>query len=778
MSQTVTLTTSKTVIPVIGYGTGTKWLSRDNPKSINKELVESIHEALSLGYRHLDAAELYGTETSTGEALRTQSIPRNEIFITSKVLENIENIEQACLDVLSRLGIDYLDLWLIHLPFFDRNKISLEQAWKQIEKLVENGKVKAIGVIEFNPYLYKASKDLIEYCKSKGIVIEAYSPLGSIVYKPGGPLDEVVEEIAKKYNRTPSQILLKWNLIKGDVVITTSSKRERLEDFLKVLDKNFELNNEDIKAIDDAGAKLHFRKFRAKEIDVFIYFGYRSHVTEPANEQLNEYHRDEINKDKEAWQRKQKEESQSGKFKPQKQYFSNPTNERQIAVRDAMRHAWKAYRTYAWGYDELLPISKTPSPWFGLGLTIVDSIDTLYIMNMTEEYKEAREWIEKSFSCDSDSVDKFNSHFEITIRILGGLLSTYHLSADDIFLQRAIELGDRLFINFNTPTRLPLAEINIKRKAASGYRWTSDSALSEVGTVQIEMRDLSRVSGEKKYEDAADKSAAVLHHQSKKDGLLPIFVSPLTGRSSGGVVSLGARGDSYYEYLLKQWLQTGQQRSTFWDDWIESMDGVRKHLWRLAYPDKLYFVGELMSMSTFSPKMDHLVCFLAGNMALGWSYKKDLTYLLDMAKDLTKTCYQTYAKQATGLSPEIAYFNTDPQSNEPTITVRDNDAHNLLRPELIESLYYMYFLTGDTIYQDWGWKIFQSFEKYTRQTDGYSSINDVRNPDNVRPRDKMESFFLAETLKYLYLLFDKKNLFPFDQWLFNTEAHPLPIYKN
>jgi len=192
---------------------------------------------------------------------------------------------------------------------------------------------------------------------------------------------------------------------------------------------------------------------------------------------------------------------------------------------------------------------------------------------------------------------------------------------------------------------------------------------------------------------------------------------------------------------------------------------------------------------------DHLACFLAGNMALGWSYKHDLTYLLDMAKDLTKTCYQMYAKQATGLSPEIAYFNTNPQSNEATITVRvcqtfvyfkfylfyylkDNDAQNLLRPELVESLYYMYYLTGDKMYQDWGWNIFESFEKYTRQIDGYSSINDVRNKDNVRPRDKMESFFLAETLKYFYLLFDQNNLFPFDQWLFNTEAHPLPIYKS
>ncbi len=109
---------------------------------------------------------------------------------------------------------------------------------------------------------------------------------------------------------------------------------------------------------------------------------------------------------------------------------------------------------------------------------------------------------------------------------------------------------------------------------------------------------------------------------------------------------------------------------------------------------------------------------------------------------------------------------------------KNNDAHNLLRPELIESLYYMYHITNDTTYQDWGWTIFQSFEKYTRLPDGYSSINDVRNRDNIQSRDKMESFFLAETLKYFYLLFGERNLFPFHQWIFNTEAHPLPIYTN
>ena len=149
MSQTVTLQASKTVIPRIGYGAGTKWYTGDNAAPIDKQLVQSIHEALNLGYRHLDAAEMYGTDTSIGEALRTQSIPRKDIFITSKVYRSIPNIEQACLDSLWRLGLDYLDLWLIHAPFFDRNKISLADAWKQMEKLVDDGKVKAIGVSNF-----------------------------------------------------------------------------------------------------------------------------------------------------------------------------------------------------------------------------------------------------------------------------------------------------------------------------------------------------------------------------------------------------------------------------------------------------------------------------------------------------------------------------------------------------------------------------------------------------------------------------------------------------
>lgn len=110
--------------------------------------------------------------------------------------------------------------------------------------------------------------------------------------------------------------------------------------------------------------------------------------------------------------------------------------------------------------------------------------------------------------------------------------------------------------------------------------------------------------------------------------------------------------------------------------------------------------------------------------------------------------------------------------------IKTNDAHNLLRPEFIESLWYMYQLTGNKTYQDWGWNIFEAFQKYTRVTNGYTSINNVKSPQNVKPKDMMESFFLSETLKYFYLLFsDNRKLMNLDDFVFNSEAHPLPIFK-
>lgn len=172
--------------------------------------------------------------------------------------------------------------------------------------------------------------------------------------------------------------------------------------------------------------------------------------------------------------------------------------------------------------------------------------------------------------------------------------------------------------------------------------------------------------------------------------------------------------------------------------------------------------------------MDHLTCYLPGTLLLGYINGMPQSHMT-LAQDLLKTCYQTYKKQPTGLAPEITYFNLNGESDS-DIYVKSNDAHNLLRPEFVESLYYFYALTGNTTYQQMGWNIFQSFEKYTKVKHGYTSIGNVKNVLNTRPRDMMESFFLGETLKYFYLLFsDDRKEIDLDKYVFNSEAHLLPI---
>lgn len=178
--------------------------------------------------------------------------------------------------------------------------------------------------------------------------------------------------------------------------------------------------------------------------------------------------------------------------------------------------------------------------------------------------------------------------------------------------------------------------------------------------------------------------------------------------------------------------------------------------------------------------MDHLTCYLPGTLLLGHHFGLPDSHIL-LARDLLDTCYKTYQKQPTHLAPEITYFvlneNNEDSSNG-DLYVKPNDAHNLLRPEFIESLYYFYVLTGNHTYQDLGWTIFQSFEKYTKVNNGYTSIGNVKNVRNTRLRDMMESFWLGETLKYFYLLFSNNpKEIDLDRWVFNTEAHLLPLRK-
>ncbi|XP_038046296.1 endoplasmic reticulum mannosyl-oligosaccharide 1,2-alpha-mannosidase-like [Patiria miniata] len=447
-------------------------------------------------------------------------------------------------------------------------------------------------------------------------------------------------------------------------------------------------------------------------------------------------------------------------------------NDRQEAVVGAFQHAWKGYRAHAWGHDELKPISKSFSEWFHLGLTIIDSLDTMYIMGLDKEFEEARNWVENDMNIQPN-VDV--NLFETTIRVLGGLLSAYHLSKDEVFLDKAKILGNSLLPAFNTKSKIPYADVNLKTGKAHAPRWGPDSSVSEVSTIQVEFRDLTFTTKDNRFKDAADTVMNHLHSLRKTDGLVPIFINANTGQfRQHATITFGARADSYYEYLMKQWLQTGKSERRFKEDFEAAMEGTKNRLLRRSGPNNLLFVGELVN-NNFSPKMDHLVCFLPGTLALGYFHGLDESYL-ELARNLANTCYQMYAQMPTFLSPEIAHFNMLPGMKD-DIIVKPADAHNLLRPETIESFFYLYRITKDEIYREWGWEIFQAFERYTKiPGGGYSSISNVKNPDKPSLRDKMESFFLGETLKYFFLLFsDEPDLLPLDRYVFNTEGHPLPI---
>jgi len=473
--------------------------------------------------------------------------------------------------------------------------------------------------------------------------------------------------------------------------------------------------------------------------------------------------------------------------------FKGPTNDRQKAVVDAFLHAWEGYKTYAWGHDHLRPISKGAQNWFGLGLTLIDSLDTMFVMNLRDEFDEARDWVSSNLSF---SINKDVNLFETTIRVLGGLLSAFHLSGDNVFLEKAKDLGQRLLGAFTSSSGIPYSDVNLKSTRGHAPKWSPDSSTSEVTTIQLEFRDLSRCSQEPQFEDAVTKISETVHLLGKTEGLVPIFINANSGKfRKSSTITFGARGDSYYEYLLKQWIQTGKRVDMYKDDFLEAMKGVINRLAKRTVPNRLLYIGEIVSGGKeIKPKMDELACFLPGTLALAHHHGLSLTAtlppknanqnsqpssnaLMELAEELAYTCYLTFARQPTFLAPEITHFNSAPSSTT-DFYVKPADSHYLLRPETIESLWYLYYVTGNKTYQDWGWNIFQGIQKYTRVLNGYTTIGNVKNPLDLRPKDMMESFFLGETLKYLYLLMADKQEIDLSQWVFNTEAHPLPVHPS
>ncbi|KAL9605132.1 MAG: hypothetical protein Q9219_000066 [cf. Caloplaca sp. 3 TL-2023] len=510
-------------------------------------------------------------------------------------------------------------------------------------------------------------------------------------------------------------------------------------------------------------------------------------------------------------------------------------DERREKVKEAFMLSWDGYEKHAWadqqaGYDQYHPISKKGSQMTkaGMGWIIVDALDTLMIMNLTSRLSHAREWLSTSLNYDQDQ--EVNT-FETTIRMLGGLLSAHYLSTtfpdmapladddpgapgEDLYVEKATDLADRLLGAFDSESGVPFASVNLKTlKGIVSHADGGASSTAEATSLQLEFKYLALLTGEKDYWNKVERVMQVVDDNGMEDGLLPIFIYAHDGTFRGANIRLGSRGDSYYEYLIKQYLQTSSAESIYLDLWNQALAGIRKHLITYSKKSNFTILAERPSglESNLHPKMDHLVCFMPGTIALAatggktvaeakemgkWGDKEQAD--MDLAIELTKTCWGMYKTTATGLAPEITYFEID----EPPKTAADGsfrsadlvpdagaewkddyiiksqDAHNLQRPETVETLFYMWRITEDEKYREWGWEMFKSFVNYTQAGDGagYTSLSSVLEvPPNQR--DNMESFWLAETLKYFYLLFSPTDFLPLDTIVLNTEAHILPRFE-
>ncbi|KAK3329333.1 family 47 glycosyl hydrolase [Apodospora peruviana] len=502
---------------------------------------------------------------------------------------------------------------------------------------------------------------------------------------------------------------------------------------------------------------------------------------------------------------------------------------RRERVVEAMELSWDAYERYAWGHDEFHPVSKTGRYMApkGLGWIIIDSLDTLMLMNLTSRLTHAREWLSKELTWDQDQ--DVNT-FETTIRMLGGLLSAHYLSTEfpnmapiadddpgtpgeDLYLEKAKDLADRLLAAFDSPSGVPYASVNLgQMRGIVSHDDLGASSTAETTTLQLEFKYLAKLTGEKLFWDKAEKVMQLVDDNGAEDGLVPIYIYATTGKFRGNNVRLGSRGDSYYEYLIKQYLQTNKKEPVYQEMWREALQGVRKHLITYTEPSQFTIIGERPNglNQELSPKMDHLVCFMPGSIALAatgglteqearklptWTKQDEAD--MQLARELMQTCWGMYKYMATGLAAEITYFNIAkpplpesaphkaPEDFDPSpdadwrkdYDVHSFDSHNLQRPETVESLFYMWRITGDIRYREWGWEMFKSFMNYTavEEGGGFSSLSNA----NVIPpvmRNNMESFWLAETLKYFYLLFSGDDLLPLDKVVINTEAHPFPRF--
>ncbi|KAL3478510.1 glycoside hydrolase [Aspergillus californicus] len=485
--------------------------------------------------------------------------------------------------------------------------------------------------------------------------------------------------------------------------------------------------------------------------------------------------------------------------------FAPPTLEadalrktRQGAIKETFTRAWRSYEEYAWKSDELQPVSAGWRNNFGgWGATLVDNLDTLLIMDMHEDFEKAvAALIDVDFSPHDSSQSTINV-FETTIRYLGGFIAAYDLSGcnDERLLDKAVQIADMIYASYDTPTRMPVTRWN-PHKATGGEEQipAAQGIIADIASSSLEFTRLSQLTGDMRYFDAISRITNILEEQqmsTRIPGLWPVGINvQIPDLTKGSTFTFGGMADSAYEYLAKTYhLLAGVGRAPQYQKLYDNAmsAGIEHLLFRPMVPDHADILVSGIAHATTSTagletRSEHLACFAGGMYALGGKLFANETYL-NLGRKLTDGCIWLYKNSPMGIMPEMFSLSSCPSFVECPWDERQEgvytyvrDKRYILRPEAIESIFYMWRLTGDEKYRDTAWEMFQVIEQYTKTEYGNAALRNVMeatsNPDK---EDSMESFWMAETLKYLYLIFSETDLVSLDEFVFNTEAHPFRI---
>lgn len=463
--------------------------------------------------------------------------------------------------------------------------------------------------------------------------------------------------------------------------------------------------------------------------------------------------------------------------------------------------------------DALKPISGGYEDQFsGWAATLVDSLDTLWIMGMRDEFYEAVEAV-ATIDFGQSTTPTVNT-FETCIRYLGGLIAAHDLSGHEALLAKAIEVGDLLYAGFNTNNGMPVDFITIEDLKVGKELLVENQVVSAgPGTMTLEFSRLSQITGDAKYYGAVSHLMDVFYQGqnfTQLPGMWPVYVfMNAENVVSGTQFSIGGNADSLYEYLPKAHLLLGSvdESSRKYETMSRhSMDTAMNNLFfspMIPGNDDILISGSLDMLAggpVLTPESDHLSCFIGGLYALGGRLFGSKEYL-DTGAKLARGCAYAYKSFPTGIMPERynmvlcdgpdlrkpCAWNEDIYAveaashqqytpNLPKGFTTAKDPRYILRPEAIESVFVLWRITGDPVWRETAWDMFQAVANATDTHFANAAIKDVTVVDSEH-EDYMESFWLAETLEYFYLCFAHTDLISLDDFVLNTEAHPFRLSK-